>query len=395
MSKILNTSLWAALFILTVSTALAGPQMRFGDENQGVLQIDYKGQFQMVVRDNGSGPDKEDPTMQFNFRRNRIALMGKYGDVMSIYVQTEFLEDQNIIPLGVTEDRTDPEFQILDAVARFNFAGPFKLAVGKFKYNFTRENLEACEAPLTLDRSLFIRPPYVNTRDKGVAIWGNIADGVFQYRLDAMNGRGATNAAEAAPESSFRYSARAHLSLLDPEKDYGYKGTYLGTKRVLTVGGAAQYEPGIAYGDTVNLRDEKDYFGWTADLFFEYPTEAIGTFTLSGAYAKIDLDDSYKGLSPDSVTLGLNGEKNGYYGKAGYLFPELPVQLFGRYEAWKFANLNDIFDQQIRWYGGGFNYFFRDQNLKVTVEASHTDFDIEDAASKDFNTLITQLQVVF
>jgi hypothetical protein len=383
--------------LLAAGYAVAGPQIHFGSNDEGLFQIDYKGQFQGIYRDSGSGPDGADETMQFNFRRNRIALMGKYGEIMSLYVQTEFVEDQSIGPVSVNKPN-DPQFEMIDATARFQFADWFRVSVGKFKYNFTRENLEACENPLTLDRSLFIRAPYVATRDKGVAVWGNIFDGMVQYRLDAMNGRGvdvSSDGSDPEPQSSFRYSARAHLSLLDPEKDYGYKGTYLGMKKVLTVGGAVQYEPKAVYADYLNETDAKDYIGYTADIFFEYPSETLGTVTLSGAYEKIEFDDAYKGANPGAGAIGLTGEKNGYYGKAAYMLPDTPLQLFGRYETWRFASLNGVSDQEVQWYAGGVNYYFREQNLKLTVEGSQTAFDKIDPYTDDYVTVVTQLQVLF
>ncbi len=384
---------------MLAGTAYAGPQMTFGPNDEGVLQLDYKGQFQMTARDTGSGPAKDEDTSDFNFRRNRLAFMGKYGDIMSIYVQTEFSEHQNIGPLTVRDDNSGSDFQMLDAVIRFNFGDKFKVNVGKFKYNLSRENLEACENPLTLDRSLFIRAPFVTTRDRGIAVWGNLFNNVFQYRADIMAGRDATTVAAPQPESNFRYSARAHVTLLDPEKDYGYKGTYLGQKKVLTIGGAYQYEPKIAFADTVAGTGAKDYQAWTADLFFEYPIKNMGTVTASAAYEDIDLDDAFQGLNPDPDVVGLNGEKNGFYLKAGYMLPKLPLQFFVRYENWAFANLGGIIDQDVTWYGGGANYYIRGQNLKLTFEASRTSFDKGTGTSldgtKDFVTYVTQLQVVF
>ncbi len=385
--------------MLFAGTAFAGPQMTFGPNEEGVLQLDYKGQLQMTVRDNGSGPNKDDATMGFNFRRNRLALMGKYGDILGMYVQTEFVEHQDINTFTVRDDNSGSDFQILDAVMRFNFNNAFKVNAGKFKYNLSRENLEACEMPLTLDRSLFIRAPYVSTRDTGVAAWGNLFDDIFQYRVDVMEGRSATTAAAPAPKSNFRYSVRGHVTLLDPENEYGYKGTYLGKKKVLTVGGAYQYEPDVAYSDTVAKSGAKDYKAWTVDAFFEYPLEKIGTITASFAYEDIDLGDAYKGVTPDPDTIGLNGQKNGYYIKGGYMLPMLPLQFFGRYEKWSFANLNGVYNQKVDWYGGGANYYFRDQNLKLTMEVSKTEFDKGTQSSlngtKDFTTFITQLQLIF
>lgn len=402
MRKISTISGVALGTALLAGTAFAGPRITFGPEDQGALQIDYKGQFQMSVRDNGSGDDGDDTTTNFNFRRNRIALMGKYGDMLSMYVQTEFTEDPNVGTLGVS-DRTGTEFQMLDAVMRFKFNDAFKVNVGKFKYGFSRENLEACEMPLTLDRSLFIRAPYVATRDMGVGIWGNFLEDKVQYRADVMEGRKAGDTGN--PDSSFRYTVRGHVSLLDAESDYGYKGTYMGKKQVLTIGAAYQYEPDVAYGDTVAKTGKSDYQAWTVDGFFEYPVEEVGTFTLSAAYADYDLDEAYKvSANVDSDAIGLNGEKNGWYVKAGYMLPNLPLQFFGRYEQWSFAALNNIYDQDVTWYGGGVNYYIWGQNLKLTAELSHTDFDDEGVVSglqganlksEDFTSFVTQLQLLF
>ncbi len=385
----------AILFGPLAGAAHAGPQVRFGTDNQGVLQIDYKGQFQMILRDTGSGENKDDSTASFNFRRNRIALMGKYGENISLYVQTEYTENQNVTPLTVRDDDSGGNFSLLDAVIRFRVDDAFHVNVGKFKYNLSRENLEDCLAPLTLDRSLFIRAPFVTTRDRGVAAWGNLFKDRFQYRVDVMEGRSATTSAAPAPDSSFRFSGRVHVTLLDPEKEYGYRGTYLGKKRILTAGAAFQYEPDVAYADIVAKADKKDYKGWTADLFFEYPVEEVGTFTVSGAYERIDLDDAFKGANPDPDAIGLNGEKNGYYVKAGYMLPSLPLQAFGRYEKWNFASLDSVYDQEIRWYAVGANYYFRGQNLKLSMEYSRTEYDKETATSKNFGTFVTQLQLWF
>lgn len=381
--------------LLTAGTAMAGPAIQFGPEDQGTLQLDYKGQFQLRVRDTGAGPEQDGSATEFGFRRNRIALMGAWGDHLGLYVQTEFLEDNNINTLGVG-DGESPSFQMLDAAIRFKANDQLHVWVGKFKYGFTRENLEACEAPLTLDRSLFIRAPYVSTRDLGVSVWGNLLGGILQYRADAMNGR---NDAASSPESQLRYTGRAHLSLLDPESDYGYKGTYLGEKKVFTVGAAVQYEKAVAFSDTATSTGAVDYFAWTVDAFLEYPVPHFGTLTASGAYVKYDLDDAFKGAAPDAGTFDLNGEKNGWYAKAAYMLPGVPVQIFGRYEEWKFASLQNVFDQKVTWYGGGLNYYARGQDLKLTAECSATRFDktgvFNDVKTQDLNTLIVQLQLVF
>jgi hypothetical protein len=393
MTKLGKIGASAALVLGLAAPAMAGPQMTFGPDDKGILQLDYKGQFQMTVRDNGSGTNNDSTTTSFDFRRNRIALMGAYGDLMSLYVQTEFADRTAVGSFRVNDGESDSNFQLLDAVIRFNIHDAFKVNVGKFKYNFSRENLEACEMPLTLDRSLFIRAPFVTTRDMGVAAWGNLFNDKFQYRVDVMEGREAVSG-NTAPKSNFRYTGRMHVSLLDAENDYGYKGTYLGQKKVLTLGAAYQYEPDVVYGNTVAKTAEKDYKAWTIDGFFEYPVKDLGTFTVSGAYAKYDLDDAYAAsVNTDAGAIGLNGEKNGWYAKAGYMLPSLPLQFFGRYEKWKFANMNSVINEKVDWYGLGANYYIWGQNLKLTAEFSKTNFD--KGSEEDFTNFITQLQVIF
>lgn len=377
--------------VMLATSAFAGPVWTFGPEDQGLLKLDYKGQFQLNYRDTGSGPDSDDDTMEFNFRRNRLALVGLY-EGFGIYVQTEFREDNNITPFDVT-DGDNSNFTLLDAQFRMQLSDAVKFRIGKFKHSLTRSNLEACEKPLTLDRSVLISAPYTSTRDKGIAMWGNLFNDVFQYRLEAMNGR---NDSDSAADSSFRYGARAHLTFLDKETGYGYRGTYMGEKKVVTLGASYQFESDVAYANTAIEQDEVDYQAWSVDLFVEYPVEDIGTFTFSTAYVDFDLDDAYKGATPDLGAIGLDGEKNGGYTKIGYMLPNTPLQFFARAENWSFANWG-VYDQEVDWVGGGLNYYFRGQNLKLTLEYSMVEFDTEVQGTncEDFDTLTAQLQVIF
>ena len=80
-------------------------------------------------------------------------------------------------------------------------------------------------------------------------------------------------------------------------------------------------------------------------------------------------------------------------GKVGYLLPRTRLQLFARYEKWRFASLFDTVDEIADWYGGGANYYIWGQSLKVSAEFGRIEFD--KGSRKDFNTLVTQLQLVF
>ena len=134
----------------------AGARITFGDEDQGALQIQYKGEFRVNYRDIGSGEDGTDSTTNLGFRRNRLAFMGAWSDKVSLYVQGEFA-DPNLAPVDFSGAGFDTDFQLLDAAVRFSFSDAFKVTVGRFKYNRRRENLEACEDALD-PRPLALHP---------------------------------------------------------------------------------------------------------------------------------------------------------------------------------------------------------------------------------------------
>lgn len=394
-------ALWVLLVMLPAvvtcflaQDALAFSPLVFGDEG-AFLKIDYQGQLYGVLRDTGSGPDKTSDTSDLFFRRNRLTFWGHGTDKYGFIVQLEYTGERRVGPLAVSDTPGD-DLSVLDAYFMADFSNSFRLYAGKQKIQLTRENLEDCFEPLSLDRSLFIYTPFKHSRDTGLVIWGNIPEALMQYRLAVSKGK--DNGDE--PESSFMYTGRIHFSVLDPEWAYGYKGTYLGTKKTLTFGAGYQYEPDAVYSDVSAKTGKKNYSAWTVDGFFEYPFKDAGAVTVSGAYLKTDFDSAFTGGNADPESLGVDGEKKGWYAKAGYLLPMKigggQLQPFVRYENWRFASLNNIFDQKIKWFGGGINYFINGQSLRVTLEYAKTNFDKEENnSSKDFSTLTAMLQYRF
>ncbi|MFO7604833.1 MAG: selenite/tellurite reduction operon porin ExtI [Desulfurivibrionaceae bacterium] len=376
--------------------AQAGPTIEFGDADQGLLKIDYKTQFQLSSRDTGSGPDDEDTTNTMGFRRNRLAFIGAWGDMYGIYVQTDFFENSALGTLGENSPSfapTDDFFTLIDAQVRIKFNDMARLRLGKFKANHTRENLEDCYAPLSLDRSRFLQEPYVISRDIGISLWGNLISDKVQYKLDILEGKPANT---DALESNFRYSGRIHVSLLDPESGYGYKGTYLGKKKVLTIGAGFQHEADLVYLNNDDPQaGTEDYNAYTVDLFTELPMGGAGTVTFSAAYADFDFGDRPSNFTHDPDASGQTGERDGYYVKAGYMLPSLPLQFFGRMENWTFAELNGVEDHELDWLGVGINYFIDGQANKLTLEYSDVGFDERDTANEDFSTIVAQYQFIF
>lgn len=364
--------------------AHAGPTISYGDE--GFVTLNYAVQIWAQGRDYTSANDSGQTT-DFFLRRNRITLSGQYNDYVGFYAQLEAGSDSRA-------GQDDRSVYYRDAYVTFDWTDSLRFIAGRFKNTFTRENLEACLEPLTLDRAETLSyTPFGGTRDTGVAMWGNLADGLFQYRLMASDGREADEVVKDSP----RLTARAHVSLLEPEFDYGYRGTYLGTRKVFTIGAAYDYQADVAYADYTNRGDSRDYSAWTADAFLEYPTSA-GTFTASAAAMDYSVDDAIN-ADPDPL-LPVTSELEGYYAKVGYLLPNKVglgrLQFFARYEDLDYDIDNGYYDNT--WTSVGANYYINGQQLKVTFEYATVDYDRQHPtiqSLRDYDQATLGLQLIF
>lgn len=154
------------------------------------------------------------------------------------------------------------------------------------------------------------------------------------------------------PSSAFEYVGRMHYSFLDAEPGSGYMGSYLGALKVFTIGGGVAYEANAVYQNVL-------------------PTGAV-------------VNDAYKtnfigGDRLANIT-GLNCQKEGWFAKAAWIPPvklgsQGLLQPYGIYESWEFAHLLGINDQKITQYGGGLNYYVRQQNVRLSAEYLKTEFD--------------------
>lgn len=160
-----------------------------------------------------------------------------------------------------------------------------------------------------------------------------------------------------------------------------------------------------------------DYKAYTADLFFEYPFADGGVLTATALYLKADFDDAYKTTTSvadlNTIVGGLNGQKEGYYAKLGYILPVTvgargKFQPFARYENWDVASFANVRDQNIQQFGIGANYFvLGDEKVRFTLEYYNTKYDkptmlgdyldqtVTHASYTSYNTYTAMFMVVF
>jgi hypothetical protein len=367
--------------------ALAGPTITFGEE--GFVTFSYAVQV-WGRQQSYTSPTDNGKMWDTYLRRNRLLFAGQANDLIGFYVQVE---------AGNEDKRGEADKSIFyrDAYLTADFTDGVRLIAGRFKNTFSRENLEACMEPLTIDRSeLIAYTPFGvqgGTRDTGAAVWGNLAGGKMQYRVMVGDGRQGDEVAKKKP----RVTGRVHLSLFDPETDYGYLATYLGTRKVLTIGAAYDYQADVAYGNFPERTDLRDYKAWTADVYMEYPTSA-GTFTLTGAYFDYSTGNAIN-ESPDP-RLPVTSELKAYYVKGAYLLPQKVgwgrLQPYFRYEKSDYAVEGGLYDQE--WRGAGVNYYLNGQNLRLSLEYANVKFDNPhptDASLRNYNHTTLALQFIF
>lgn len=399
------TGVLAALAVFAL-----GSSARAQEASERSLDISLKGQIYAETTDFGTGLDRQGSRTDIHFQRLRLTITGMLDDRWGFKFQTCGncgTSKQGSLGYGITAQDTDwndRDVRIIDGYAIANFATGFNLKVGLTKIPLTRANLDDCFAPLSLDRSMFVYTPYGSSpakfsRDMGLVAWGGFADDKLHYYAAVMQGRegvtrtthpfsGATVTSSIEPSNSLEYVGRVHYSFLDAEPGSGYMGSYLGELKVLTIGGGVAYEPNAVYKNVLPtgavVNDETvDYTGYAADLLFEYPTTA-GTFTVNAQYLKTDFEDAYKtNFNPGdrlaNIT-GLNGQKEGWFAKGAWILPvklgpKGLLQPYGVYEDWEFAHLLGIDGQKIKQYGGGLNYYVRQQNVRLTMEYLKTEFD--------------------
>ena len=368
-------------------SAAAGPTIPFGKE--GNLTFNYS--FQGWAQDRGySSPTDSGDATDFFLRRNRLTFSGQYNDLVGFYANVDAPGDSKY-------SQDDKSIFFRDAYITVDPRDEVRFIIGRGKNTFTRENLEACFDPLTMDRAETLAyTPWGGSRDTGLAVWGNLLDAKLQYRFMVADGR------EGAyvPKDSPRLTARVHYSFWDPESNYGYLGTYLGTAKVLTIGAAYDKQSSVAYGDWPLRRDIKDYKAWTVDAFMEYPARS-GVYTVSAAAFKYDTGGAYN-QSPDPA-LPVNSDLKGFYLKGGYMLPGKVgpgrLQFFARHESSDYGvkiGTAEYYDQ--KWNSVGANWYLDGQKLKVSLEYAKVKFDTPDPTTRslrDYNQLTLGLQFIF
>jgi hypothetical protein len=357
-------------FFSTGTIAYGGFEFQLGDQAKGEIGFWAQTWYQYVEDGKDSDNDgiRDQSLNDFMIRRAYFSLRGEvtpYVDFFT-YIATDRIGQEGL---------DDPSLGVGSGVAfrdlwiTFKPHEAFKFQAGRMYVPLTRNyGTTSTMTLLTTDldwaqggiRSNIFYPNKVG-RDDGATLWGNIRGGLIQYRFMLAEGEeGARN-----PDDNLRFASRISASLFEPETGWFNQGTYLGKKRVLSLGAGIDAQNNLLLDTT-----REDYFSWTADVFYDQPLGNHGALTFEGAY--IDIKN---GPNPITFTQQASGDDASIISlKAGYLFPENigpgQVQPFVH---WQEISVDERGKDATNVYGLGLNYFIKGHANKVSLDCTFVD----------------------
>jgi len=206
-------------------------------------------------------------------------------------------------------------------------------------------------------------------RDSGFQFRGLVLDNHLEYRVGMFQGKRNPNTADqVAGQNMFRIAGRLQINILDAETGFFYAGSYLGKKRVLSVGGAYDFQD--------------DYKHWAVDAFLDLP---LGP---GGLTAQVNVG-GWKGGNfttppqPNSVTAIM--------AEAGYRFDAVPISPIVKFEQ---ASISNSDAKETR-FGGGLAYWPFGHTVNVKGFFTHINQDPGVGDSHGQNQFQLQTQLYF
>jgi hypothetical protein len=257
-------------------------------------------------------------------RRARVVMGGTLFDRIEYFMETDspnLFKGSNALP---STGKTTSTMLIQDMFGTYKFLGDMlKIDAG---YTLPAASHNALQSAFTLYGWDYFAFTFQNSnafgaatppvgRDLGVQLRGLLVDKHIEYRVGIWQGqRNAATGTVGPPavivdqsaRNFFRTAARVQINIFDPETGYFYGGTYLGAKKILSLGGSYDFQ--------------SDYKAYAADGFLDMP--------LGPGVVTAQVDYSYwngGGYLPLAKQWAVQGE-------AGYTFLPIAVAPIVRIE---------------------------------------------------------------
>lgn len=315
--------------------ALAPLQIKIGD---AAIKFGLLLQPQADVQQNAAGKYAQNLML----RRTRFLIGGNMTKTVHFFFETESARLGNSAAAGNGTKTISTGFQTLDAVVEWRPRKTFNIAGGLIRVPTSRDALESASNEFTLDFNSYAFTGSTamgstgGNRDTGVQVRGYLFKDSLEYRAAVVAGM----RDQVHVTHPLRYVTRLQYNFFDKEVYNlpSYAGSNFGTKKILAVGVAAD--------------KQMDYFGNSADLFFDIPTRfgsSIGTVT----FQQLD------GGSTAPVVLA---RSNIGTAETGLFFKKVKTATWVRYEKRDFDIANNRDESRI---SVGVNYYPMGNNFNL------------------------------
>ncbi len=264
-SRAARVGAWAGVLYLLATTASA----------QAEIKVDDTINFKLGVLLQPQGDWTQDASGGYEqnlfIRRARLLVGGQLSPKVTFFLETDNANLGKVV--GGTK-AISTGFGMQDAFLEWKVADGLMLDAGLMFIPLCRNCYESAATLLPLDYGAYsflqsAPTQSVVSRDTGFQARGYLAHNRLEYRLGAFQG-----ARDRLSRSSFRSAGRVQYAFFDVESGFFTTGTYLGKKKVLTVGGGYDVQ--------------SDYKAFAADAFFERPIGAAGAVTLQADLVHYD-----------------------------------------------------------------------------------------------------------
>lgn len=215
-------------------------------------------------------------------------------------------------------------------------------------------------------------------RDAGAQLRGLVLDNHIEYRAGLFQGfRRPRSGTEIESRNSPRFAGRIQINLLEAETGFFYAGTYLGKKKIVSVG--ASY-------DTQN-----HYHHWAVDGFLDLP---LGPGTLT---AQVNVSKWNSGnFLPPNPTSGANQlpSQLAYMAEAGFNFDAAQISPIVRFEYRNMKYQTAGSPDEAR-YAGGLAYWPYGHNINLKAFFTRVQPKADPAHLDGYNDFQLQWQLYF
>jgi hypothetical protein len=291
-------------------------------------------------------------------RRIRIIVAGQVAPNVTFFYESD---NPN---LGKAPKALGAGFITQDAFVEWKIRNEFILDGGLILIPLCRNCLQSAASLLTLDYGAYSFLQSAGTtssvgRDTGVQVKGYLADQRLEYRAGMFQGIRLTGARDP-----FRLAGRLQYNFWDKEVGPFYTGTYLGKKKVLSIGGGVDRQ--------------ESYHAYAADIFLDRPLVNKNSITAQVDYIRYDGGKWIPTLL----------EQNDLLAQFGYFVSSAKVLPFVRYDQESFrAAVNKSKDQKR--YQVGLTYYPNGHNFNI--KGAYTRVDPKVGNSTDEFTVQMQL----